>query len=176
MARTSRSLRIALTCATRRRLEVPTTAPGGNDSSVHGSRATSTSNGMARTGTQATVSPGVSSVGRSFRLWTAASIRRSSRARSSSRTHTPSPPIAEIGTSSRRSPCVEIVTTSTACPWLRSWSTTHPVCVRASRLARVPTRIGRSCREVSECVCMPAYCSSPPRPTLEGVPSLPAET
>ena len=130
---------------------------------------------MARTGTQATVRRGVSSVGRSFRLCTAASIRPSSRARSSSRTKTPSPPMAAIGTSSRRSPCVEIVTISTAWPWLRSCSTTQPVCVRASRLARVPTRIGASCPADSDCDFMPACCSRLPRSTLNGVPGYRSE-
>ena len=60
---------------------VPTTAPGGSISSVHGvpggcdDRPTSASKGVARTGTHATTSPAVSSVGRSLRLCTAASIR-----------------------------------------------------------------------------------------------------
>ena len=136
---------------TRRTLDVPTTAPRGSDSTVQGSRATSTSNGIARTGTHAIDSPGLASVGRSLRLCTAASIRCSIRARSNSRTNTPSPPMAEIGTSTRLSPWVEIVTISTGCPWRRSWSTTHSVCVRANKLARVPRRMGRAGELSSAC-------------------------
>ena len=106
-------------------------------------RATSTSNGIPRSGTQARARPGVSAVGKSFRLCTAASIRLSSKARSNSRTKTPSLPICAILRSVRRSPCVVINSTSTVCPSWRSRSTIKPVCVRARALARVPTRMIR---------------------------------
>ena len=140
MSRTMRSLRSACNCATRRMLDVPTTAPAGSAASKTCSRLTSTSKGLARWGTQASDKPVVSAVGRSLRLCTAASIAPVKSARSNSRTKTPSLPMAEIGTSERTSPCVEMVTISTAWPSRRNASTMSCVCVRANVEARVPTR------------------------------------
>ena len=146
MGRRWRSGRTACTWTTRRMLDEPTTAPAGRSASVGAVRPTSTSKANARSGTQASSRPGVSAVGMSLRLCTAASMRPSSRARSSSRTNTPSLPRVAIGTSPPGVPWsarVVSVTTSTDEPAARRLATTSPVCVTASELARVPMRSGK---------------------------------
>ena len=97
---------------TRRRLPVPTRAPGGSAASEPWRGATRTSRGSARTGKQARTSPGGRLAGTSLTECTARSARDSSNASSISFTKSPLPPTSESGLSWMRSPVV--VTSSSA--------------------------------------------------------------
>src|SRR5688572_1283078 len=106
------------------------------------SRVSSTSNGLPRWPIAPITSPSGSSVGTSLSECTAASIRPSRRASSSSLVNTPLPPIAESGRSRSRSPPVTTLSVvisrlawaaASAVPTTSAWAS-------ASALPRVPMR------------------------------------
>src|SRR5690606_6215175 len=141
--RVTRSGRNALSCAWRRRLEVPTTAPAGSASSPPPSRVTSASNGSPRSSTAATRKPSGISAGTSFIECTATSARPSCSATSSSLMNSPLPPISNRARSSWRSPRVVMGTSSTPSTdgSRSSRSATWRACQSASPLFRVAIRI-----------------------------------
>src|SRR3990170_4125710 len=141
---TRRSGRAARSWAARRGLPVPTTAPAGSAPRVKPSRETRTSRTSARSLTAATVSPSVEPEGMSFKLCTATSIWPPRRARSSSTTNTPRPPISASDACDRSPLVVTVRSWKRASGWARRRaSRASSVCRRASRLARLPTTNAR---------------------------------
>ena len=134
-----RSGRRAASWHRRRRLEVPTVAPGGSTSSPANRTETSASRGSARAMTTGRCSSGGSSTGTSFIEWTAMSARPSSSASSSSLMKSPLPPTFASGASSILSPLVRIATSSTSRPGCsaRNAAATCSACQSASGLRRV---------------------------------------
>ena len=86
-------------CAARRRLLVPTVARSGRVPKVSPERQTKASAGLTRSGMAPSVNSAGDSVGRSLRLWTAASMLFPRRAASSSAVNRPLPPIKGSGVS-----------------------------------------------------------------------------
>ena len=137
--------RRCLSCAMRRRLDVPTTAPGGRflndafEASVL-ARRTSASRGSSRSGVAAIERPSGMTVGRSLSEWTAMSTRRSRSANSISFVNAPCPPIADSGTSRITSPDVLITSTRTETfgSSASSRAFTHSDCHSASFEPREP--------------------------------------
>ena len=105
------------------------------------SRDTSTSAGLSRGGTAASVSP-ATDVGRQILETVDGEIDASpaSIARWISFVNTPGAPMSATGPSCCTSPAVAISTISTVCPSSRSRAATQSACQRASLLARVPSR------------------------------------
>ena len=150
-----KSGRKAFKSATRRRLDVPTTAPCGKSCRLWvwlgrdvaapiccgccGN--TNASCGSSRSITQANSKPAGSSIGTSFRLCTARSARPSASAVSSSLTNSPLPPTLESDRSKIWSPCVVIGNKSTVCPSACSCALTCSACQSAKRLSRVAITI-----------------------------------
>ena len=134
-----RSGRRAASWHRRRRLEVPTVAPGGSAPSAPKRIETNASRGSARAMTTGRWSPGGSSTGTSFIECTATSARPSSSARSSSLTNNPLPPTLASGASSILSPLVRIATSSTPSPGFRARNApaTCSACQSARGLLRV---------------------------------------
>jgi len=124
----------------RRREPVPIRARRGMASNLMRCFETKTSRGSSRSGVTAMVSPGGSSAGTSFRLWTARSMSLRRRASSISLTKTPLPPILTRATSCIMSPLVLMTTRLTPMPgWHFSiLSFTQPAWARARALPRVP--------------------------------------
>ncbi len=118
---------------------VATSAPGGSAARVEPTRA---SRGSPRSGTAAITRPGTGADGRSLALWTAMSARPSRTALCTSLANTPLPPSSQIGTSSRRSPTVSTITSSTvtAGSAARRRAAMWSACQRASGLPRVAAR------------------------------------
>src|SRR5438034_6068531 len=139
-----RSPRSTASCAARRGLPVPTMAAAGSAAIWALWRLTRASRASSRASTAAIARPEVSSTGRSFKLCTAISISRSSKARSSSMTNTPRPPIS-LRDAAERSPAVRIVRTSKAASGTAAWRAARAisVCRSASRLPRVATMRAR---------------------------------
>src|SRR2546425_517785 len=135
---TSRSGRRKRTCATRRRLDVPTRVPAPR--SISDLPLTSASRGSWRSGTAPRASPGGSVVGRSLRECTATSMRPSSSASSISLVKKPFPSSSCSGRSTSASPRVLMITISARAtpPLAPSRCCTHCACQRASSLPRVP--------------------------------------
>ncbi len=135
---TSRSGRLASSCAVLRTLEEPITAPRGSCSS--GTLDIRMSSTGARGSTAATSVPGVGSTAMSFRLFTATSISPASSRSSSSLTKAPKPPSALSGRSLTMSPVVLTCLISMSISGWRSRmaSITMRVCVMARSLALVP--------------------------------------
>ena len=138
------SLRKCFNCASRRGLDVPTTAHTGKLlietlSSSMSRLSTRASLGSSRSQIAAIVSSSGRIVGTSFSEWTAMSMRPSSSASSSSFVKTPFPPITESG-SVFKSPEVLMISmlTSTAGPANASFALTHSACVSASLEPREP--------------------------------------
>ena len=94
-----RSGRRFRSCAFRRRLLVPTTAPSANPRTAACLWETKASPVGPRGGTAASSRPGTGIVGRSLRLWTATSTRLARRASWIDLVNTPNPPMAAIGRS-----------------------------------------------------------------------------
>src|SRR3984957_563874 len=141
----SRSGRIALSCAWRRRLLVPTRAFCGRSSILVYCREQKASRGSSRSLMAAISNPGGSSVGRSFNEWTARSTRPAARASSISlvKIPLPNPPLAPTiarGTSVILSPVVWMISISTWWPRARSRAEMGLACHRASWEPRGPTR------------------------------------
>ena len=152
---TFRSGRACSSCAWRRRLAVPISAPAGmapkgSPGSLCGASgpSTSASRASSRFRVQASTMPGGSSVSRSFRLCTAKSMRPSSSASWISLAKRPLPPISARRRSWMRSPEVAITCSSKALALRRTGqkcstrSRKVRVCHSASGEPRVPTRSG----------------------------------
>ena len=155
---TSRSGRRKRTCAMRRRLDVPTRAPGA--SSSRDFPLTSASRGSCRTGIAPSCRPAGRVVGRSLSECTATSMRPPCSASSISFVKKPLPSSSCSGRSTSASPRVLMTTISARTPSVPSRSRTHSACQRASWLPRVPifTRISWPARQPG-----PAPCADPPR-------------
>ena len=123
-------------CARRRMLDVPITAPGGSEASCR----TSTSAGSTRGGTAAMTTPSSSSAGRSFAEWTATSISSRSRASRIVSTNSPFSPAGASRDGAPSSPDVDIGTISASVPCSASRRRTSSACTRASGERRVPIR------------------------------------
>ena len=135
---TSRSGRIALSCTTRRRLEVPTRAPCGSACTDSKRGETQASRGSSRSSTVHSEKPSGISIGTSLSECTARWARPSSSATSSSLTNRPLPPTFDSARSRIWSPLVVMPSSSTLQPkrW-RSRDWTCSACHRARRLSRV---------------------------------------
>ena len=135
---TSRSGRTALSCTTRRRLDVPTFAPGGSACTDSKWFDTQASRGSSRSRTVHSVKPAGSSIGTSLSECTARCARPSSSATSSSLTNRPLPPTLDSARSRIWSPRVVMPSRSTVQPKRsRSSAWTCSACHRARRLSRV---------------------------------------
>jgi len=124
----------------RRSEPVPIRARRGMASNLTRCFETKTSRGSSRSGVTAIVSPGGSSAGTSFRLWTARSMSPRRRASSISLTKTPLPPILTRATSCMMSPFVLMTVSATPMPGFRRSirSFTQLAWARARALPRVP--------------------------------------
>ncbi len=156
MSRSGRAFKI---CALRRRDAVPTRAPSGRSASVacvgpSGDTIIKMSRASPRGGIAAVSRPGVSAVGRSFKLCTARSIEPSRKPAFSSSVNNPLPPISAKVRSRISSPLVEIFLTVMASagspPALCRAATICSVWARASGDARVPMVICRVMRWAPE--------------------------
>src|SRR5581483_10277245 len=150
---TSRSARIARSCARRRRLPVATRAfagsarrtarpPAAASPPASGARATITSRTSARSGTAAIAKPRARSAGTSFSECTATSMAPAASASSISFRNKPLPPTFASDTFASLSPVVRMTTSSTAWPSASSRRAIWPLCASASALPRVPSRSG----------------------------------
>src|SRR6266540_107660 len=138
---TSRSGRIASSCALRRGLPVARRAPCGSWPTLCPTRQISPSRGSSRTGNATSSRAGVIVLGTSFRLCTARSAAPPSSSSSTPLTNTPAPSEAS-GVCLSRSPAVLAATSSTSIPGhaARSRSATQSDCRSARMLPRVATR------------------------------------
>ncbi len=126
-SRHSTSGRSAFSCACRRRLLVPMRAFCGSASKLAWFTETKASRGSTRSGIAAIVNGAASSVGRSFRLCTARSIRPAKSASSISLVNIPlpspcAPATSANGTCCMVSPRVLMISIVTSCPAPRSRS------------------------------------------------------
>ena len=137
----------ARSCACRRKLLVPTTAPRGNSWSEAKRGLTNASAGSSRSSTAASTKPSGKSIGTSLSECTAKSACPCSSANSSSFTKRPLPPILDRLRSSTSSPRVESGKRRTVAPSSsRSRVATCSACHRASGLWRVA---------IVNSICMP---------------------
>ena len=140
-----RSGRSARSNTLRRKLDVPTTAPGGSSASDAYWFDTKASRGSSRAITQARLKPSGKSMGTSLRECTAMSARPSSSATSSSLTKRPLPPTLLRERSKIWSPRVVMPNSVTLCPLRNSKALTCSACQSAKRLSRVAiTKLGLS--------------------------------
>ena len=133
-----KSGRSASSCTTRRRLEVPTTAPGGSAARLSKRLETQASRGSSRASTAASSKPSGSAIGTSLSECTARWARPSASACSNSLTNRPLPPTLLSARSRIWSPRVVMPSRPTARPKRSASSArTCSACHSASRLSRV---------------------------------------
>ncbi len=151
---------------------MPIRAPSGRSARLVPPAVTSASRGSSRSGTAARSMPSAGAVGRSLSECTATSTLPASSASRRAETKTPVPLVARASSRSgspERSPWVDTRTSSVGSPSAAvSASATSCDCVRASALARVPTRITADLPRLAACARQRQEPSEPPEHRATG--------